>query len=256
MIVMEPDMLGTSAMRVTLRDLTKLGIPTKAMWIVVNARQGKSGIAARELEKLFSIPVAAEIPSQRDRRAYDKAIDALARKAFEAPPEAPFTNLTRALSASSASSEANTQEPSEEKEAFTAPADDAALARKAYAERRLKLRQEINEAMVSRVDLVAASRGHSDGEKMTKLRDTIDAIIVELLEGRNDVGDLTLAERAQIKQEIIDEQLGLGPLEDLDARPSRLRNHGQRRQTHLRRARRQTDAFDRARSTTIATFAS
>ncbi|MBC5799131.1 MAG: CpaF family protein [Candidatus Eremiobacteraeota bacterium] len=98
--------------------------------------------------------------------------------------------------------------------------DDDALARQTQTERRTKIRQEINAAMVSRVDLVAASRGHSDGEKISKLRDTIDAILVELLEGRTDIGELTLAERAQIKQEIIDEQLGLGPLEDLMRDPA------------------------------------
>jgi len=219
MVVLEPDMLGTSATRVAVRDLVKLGIPTKAMWLVVNARQGKAGIAARELEKIFSIPVVAEIPNQRDRRAYDKAIEALGRKAFEAPPEAPFTNLTRALSAGGAASHSSSDESSDS-DVLVAVVDDAALARQTHTDRNTKIRQEINAAMVSRVDLVAASRGHSDGEKISKLRETIDAILVELLEGRTDIGELTLAERAQIKQEIIDEQLGLGPLEDLMRDPA------------------------------------
>jgi len=214
MVVLEPDMLGTSATRVAVRDLAKLGIATKAMWLVVNSRQGKAGIAARELEKLFGIPVVAEVPNQRDRRAYDKAIEALARKAFEAPPEAPFTNLTRALSAGGAALNSNFDESSDS-DVPVAVVDEATLALKAHTDRNTKIRQEINAAMVSRVDLVAASRGHSDGEKISKLRETIDAILVELLEGRTDIGELTLAERAQIKQEIIDEQLGLGPLEDL-----------------------------------------
>jgi len=220
LIVMEPDMLGTSTARVTIRDLTKLGIPTKAMWLVVNARQGKAGIAARELEKIFGIPVVAEVPNQRDRRAYDKTIEALARKGLEAPAEAPFTNLTRALSASAASLDTSSPGSSPNNDRPVAPDNEAELARKAQTDRHNKIRQEINDAMVSRVDLVAASRGHSDGEKISKLRETIDTILAEILEGRTDIGELTLAERAQLKQEIIDEQLGLGPLEDLMRDPA------------------------------------
>ncbi len=74
--------------------------------------------------------------------------------------------------------------------------------------------------MVSRVDLVAASRGHSDSEKIAKLRESIDTIIEEIVASRNDLADFSLQDRAEIKQEILDEQLGLGPLEDLMRDPS------------------------------------
>ncbi len=220
-VVMEPDMLATSATRVTIRDLAKFGIPTKRLWIVTNCRSGKAGIGSRELEKLFGIPVVAELPNNRDRRGYDKAIEALARKVIEAPAEPSFSNLEKTMFGGASSPvTAGSNEPSVDGATRDTAVEDAAAEEKQRTERRNKIRQEINDAMVSRVDLVAASRGHSDGEKISRLRETIDKIIVEVMEERPDAGDLTLADRAQLKQEIIDEQLGLGPLEDLMRDPA------------------------------------
>jgi pilus assembly protein CpaF len=219
LLVMEPDHLGTASARTMIRDLGRFGIPVSQMWLVVNERQGKADIAVRELEKLLGLGVVAELPRKGDRRS-ERAIDALLRKMLDAPPEAPFQNL----SASFSSDPVHTNGVASHAAAAAVVSAGAAVAldpleREALA-RRNRIRHEISDQMVGRIDLVAASRGHSDGEKISQLRTTIDQILDELLESRTDLGELTLAHRAELKQEIIDEQLGLGPLEELMRDPA------------------------------------
>jgi len=230
-VVLEPNMLGTAATRTTVRDLVRFGIPSNRIWLVTNGRRQKAEIAIRELERIFGVSVVAEIPADRDR-GYDKTIDALAKRLVDAPPEPPFANLRRTFITtaspiessygSNGSSNGTHVRDGGVGEPIVAldAAEPEGGSRRERNERRNRIRHEISEAMVSRVDLIAATRGQSDGEKISRLRDTIDSMISELLQNRTDIGDLDAQDRSELKQEIIDEQLGLGPLEDLMRDPA------------------------------------
>ncbi len=223
-VVMEPDMLGASAARTMVRDLVRFGIPLERTWLVLNTRSRHSDIAPRELEKILGIPIVSEIPRSSDRRNYERAIDALATRLRDAPVESAFTTL-RSLphngngTASGGASRQNRRksDPQAEVDTVVAASVDAQRRR---IERRDRIRREINEVMVGRVDLVAASRGHTDAEKIAKLRESIESIIDEIVATRTDLADFNVQDRAEIKQQILDEQLGLGPLEDLMRDPS------------------------------------
>ncbi len=215
-VVMEPDMLGSSAARTTLRDLARLGIPLDRIWLAVNDRNKKNEIARRELERILSTSIVAEIPRNTEKRPFDRVIDAFARVMIEAPDAEPFgqlPGLNRLIAApSSNGSRSNGSATTVD---ITPEIRGESAAERAHAEKRDKIRSEINTLMMSRIDMVAASRNHSDAEKIAKLRDTIDGIIEEIVVTRADVDDFSLQERADMKQQILDEQLGLGPLEDL-----------------------------------------
>ena len=74
-------------------------------------------------------------------------------------------------------------------------------------------------ARTSRIDVVAASRAHTDNQKIAELRAQINDVTAQVLTeqaGHN----ISLEERAELQQEIIDEVLGLGPLEDLMRDPA------------------------------------
>jgi len=212
-IVMEPDMLGSSAARTTLRDLARFGVRVEQTWLAVSDRNRKNEIGRRELERILGTSIVAEIPRNSDKRPYDRVLDALVRVMIEAPEAIPFGQLPGF---------ARSMHEARGNVAYAAvpggvDAHDmqAATAQRQHSDRRDKIRAEINTMMLSRVDLVAASRNHSDTEKIAKLRETIDGIIDEIVASRDDLRDLTLQERAEMKQLILDEQLGLGPLEDL-----------------------------------------
>jgi len=218
-VVMEPDMLGASAARTTVRDLVRFGVPLERTWLVVNARNRQYEIQPRELEKILGIPIVAEIPRNADRRSYERIIDALAMRMLETPVDSTFTRV-RSLTGAHAMHAASNGAGGSRHGQPAGPSETLEDVRSQDARRRLidrrdRIRREINEAMVARVDLVAASRGHSDAEKIARLRESIDSIIEEIAATRTDLADFSLQDRAEIKQEILDEQLGLGPLEDL-----------------------------------------
>ena len=215
-VVMEPDMLGSSAARTTLHDLARLGIPLERIWLAVNDRNKKNEIGRRELERILGTAIIAEIPRNTEKRSFDRVIDAFARVMIEAQDEEAFgqlpglNRLTATRSALGGGLGGSAAILEREVEAPTQTAAD-----RAHGERRDKIRSEINEMMMSRIDMVAASRNHTDAEKIARLRETIDGIIEEIVTTRADVDDFSLQERAEMKQQILDEQLGLGPLEDL-----------------------------------------
>jgi len=223
LLVMEPDHLGAASARAMLPDLVRFGIPLSRIWLIVNERQGRADIGVRELEKILGIPVVADLPRRGDRRS-ERAVEALAAKMLYAAPEAPFEHLSTSFWSDAVRVAAPVAPAAPSGTAVRPPTGTAVAtidsAARAKAERRNRIRVEISEQMISRVDLVAASRGPSDGEKIGQLRATIDQILDELLSSRTDIGELTLANRAELKQEIIDEQLGLGPLEDLMRDPA------------------------------------
>ena len=214
-IVLEPNLLGTSAARTLIGDLAKFGIPLSRIWIVTNLRGGRAEISARELEKALGGTVIAEVPGKGDRN-YARAIEIFAKRLSSAPNEPPLSTL-RASSSIMASggqtAPASANGHSSSNGSSSGAIADATAPTRQSNERRDRLKAEIHEAVTRRIDVVAASRAHTDGQKIAELRSQISDVTGQLLAECSDVD--TAEERAELQQEIIDELLGLGPLEDL-----------------------------------------
>ena len=214
-IVLEPNLLGTSAARTLIGDLAKFGIPLSRIWIVTNLRGGRAEISARELEKALGGTVIAEVPGKGDRN-YARAIEIFAKRLSSAPIEPPLSTL-RASSSIMASggqtAPASANGHTSSNGSGSGGGADATAPTRQSNERRDRLKAEIHEAVTRRIDVVAASRAHTDGQKIAELRSQISDVTGQLLAECSDVD--TAEERAELQQEIIDELLGLGPLEDL-----------------------------------------
>ncbi len=214
-IVLEPNLLGTSAARTLIGDLAKFGIPLSRIWIVTNLRGGRAEISARELEKALGGTVIAEVPGKGDRN-YARAVEIFAKRLSSAPNEPPLSTL-RASSSIMASggqtAPASANGHSSSNGSSSGAIADATAPTRQSNERRDRLKAEIHEAVTRRIDVVAASRAHTDGQKIAELRSQISDVTGQLLAECSDVD--TAEERAELQQEIIDELLGLGPLEDL-----------------------------------------
>jgi pilus assembly protein CpaF len=228
LLVVEPNMLGATAAQRLIGDLSRFGIPLECISVVINLRSGRSEISKRELERSLGASVIGEIPKIIDR-AYAKAIEGVVKRLLEFPPEEQFGDLASSLfsmSSMPAYTNGHTTTATEEGPAETKREErrDDAEGRRRY-ERRQQLKLEISSEVTRRVDVVAASRAHTDGQKFSELREQIGNTINALLADRDDVN---LQERAELQQEIIDEQLGLGPLEDLmrDERVSEIMVNG------------------------------
>ena len=209
-IVLEPNLLGTSAARTLIGDLSKFGIPLSRIWIATNLRGGRSEIAARELEKALGGTVIAEVPSKGDRN-YGRAIEALAKRLSSAPAETPLGTLRPSANIAAPGTTAPVAGYASAN--GSASKGDAPRSLRPTSDKRERLKMEIHEQVTKRIDVVAASRAHTDGQKIAELRAQISDVTTQLLNERPDIE--TVEERAELQQEIIDELLGLGPLEDL-----------------------------------------
>ena len=216
LLVFEPSVLGATSARRLIGDLVRFGIPAPRILLVVNARGGKTDVSPRELERSLGTQVIAELPRMGDR-SYAKAVETLVKRLGELPVEHAFSGVHAiagaARSSNGASNGAHANGESKGADAPqkpVAPIEDAD--KRSRREARQKLKLEVSTEVTRRVDVVAASRAHTDGQKFSELREQIGTVIDQLLADRSDVD---MADRAELQQEIIDEQLGLGPLEDL-----------------------------------------
>jgi pilus assembly protein CpaF len=221
-IVLEPNLLGTAAARTLIGDLGKFGVPLGRIWIATNLRGGRAEINARELEKALGGTVIAEIPSKGDRN-FPKALEAFAKRLSTAPTESPLSNLRPSSSVMAAGAPlAGGAAAATNGAAGTSPASNgnshARPPRTQLNEKRERLKFEIHEQVSKRIDIVAASRAHTDGQKIAELRAQISDVAGQLLAEHPDIA--SVEERAELQQEIIDELMGLGPLEDLMRDPA------------------------------------
>ena len=217
-IVLEPNLLGTSAARALIGDLAKFGIPLSRIWIVTNLRGGRSEITARELERALGGTVIAEVPSKGDRN-YTRAIEALAKRLASAPAETPLGSLRPSANVAAPGTTAPAAGSAASNGAASSNGHtDARANLRPTSDKRDRLKMEIHEQVTKRIDVVAASRAHTDGQKIAELRAQISEVTGQLLSERSDIE--SIEERAGLQQEIIDELLGLGPLEDLMRDPA------------------------------------
>ena len=218
-IVVEPNLLGTAAARSLIGDLAKFGVPLSRIWLVTNLRGGRAEISARELEKALAGTVVAEIPP-RNERGFGRAIDAFAKRVVGLEREAPLDGLRQGAGGSSPLGPrrptfAPTTGLGPAANAFKGP---AASGRGTVGDSRDRLKAEIYDQVTKRIDVVAASRAHTDNQKIAELRQQINEVMVQVLAEHSE--QVPVEERAELQQEIMDELLGLGPLEDLMRDPT------------------------------------
>jgi hypothetical protein len=158
-VVLEPNLLGTSAARTLIGDLAKFGVPLNRVWIVTNLRGGRAEIAARELERALGGSVIAEIPTKGDRN-YQKAIDTMAKRLASAPAEASLTTLRASTGVMAGGAPAGAPVAAgAHSNGVVASGGDQPMRNNVAprkSDRRDRLKAEVHEAVGKRIDVVAA----------------------------------------------------------------------------------------------------
>jgi pilus assembly protein CpaF len=216
-VMTEPTLLGVGSAKAMLSALDRFGIPESRIAFTLFDLRGAAELRAREIQESLRIPVAAELPPPRDRnwhRAFGRFVEGLGA----APTLDPLTSLRPSVAnpigdrRHAPRNEAGPQPPAPFPGASTGtifakpfPGMDTAANE--------KLKTELHAAMLKRIDFLAAARAHTDAQKLSDLREQVDAIADDFLASRKDI---TSAEHAtRIRCEVIEEALGLGPLESL-----------------------------------------
>jgi pilus assembly protein CpaF len=216
-VVAEPNLLGIASARTMIAELKRFGVPLTRIVLLTNCRDGNPAVSRAEIERALETKIIAELPSQADRN-YGKALAALEKtlKALAAEPQIEallpsakgFIGERRAGSRTAAASQTEKNDGT----ALQTTAGKRQNGQTFDPHERLKL--DIHETLSNKVNLVEASAAHSDSAKMAELRQKIEDAAQAVLTEKSH-SELTAEEIAQIKEEIVNESLGLGPLEDL-----------------------------------------
>ena len=206
-VVLEPTLLSVAGAQSMLADLQRFGIPPSRIALVSNTRGEGTFISRGEIERTLGIKVIAEIPLM-SQRGYGKAIGDLRRYVEGLRPEGELFTLQPSTSSPIGDTRVPLSRTTNVKgNGHSASQTDArAIKRDAF-------KQEVHQTLLRQLDLVSASVAHTDAAKLAQLRQTIENITATLASARKFDG--TAEELAQLRQEIVDEALGLGPLEAL-----------------------------------------
>ncbi|HEY4439282.1 MAG TPA: ATPase, T2SS/T4P/T4SS family [Candidatus Elarobacter sp.] len=213
-VVSEPTLLGVGSAHAMLSALDRFGVPHARIAFTLYDLRNAAELRAREIQESLKVTIAADLPPYRDRtwpRAFARFVDSLA-----GTPELDAIVTLRPSATNPIGDRRQARRPEPVRPQATGNGKGAIFAMRGSgadvsAEERLKT--ELHAAMLTKIDFLAAARAHTDAQKLADLRQQVDAIADEFLGSRKDI---TSAEHAsRIRHEVIEEALGLGPLESL-----------------------------------------
>jgi Flp pilus assembly CpaF family ATPase/MinD-like ATPase involved in chromosome partitioning or flagellar assembly len=221
-VLAEPTLLGLTSARTMIGELKKFGVPITRIVLLTNCRDGNPTASRSEIEKALDVKVIGELPPMSDR-SFTKALQSFERtlRGIEAEPQ---------IEALLPSARGFIQDRRREPRAAMRPRPATPETRETSSNGRQskdsvlvsprdRVKTDIHETLAKKVNLVEASQAHSDSAKLAELRVKIDDIAQQIL-SENRHKDLTAEEIAQLKDEVVNEALGLGPLEDLMTDPA------------------------------------
>ena len=214
-LIIEPTLLGVTGARAMQLELSKFGVPQGRLVGVLCQRDNKAEISKADIEKHLQIKVIAEIPPAADKR-FERGMSGLVDALLAMPPSELLTLQPsasvplgeRRLGRNAAGPPGS--EPAPDAPVLTARAEPTVVLRRDVRD---DLKAEIHRELSKRVDFVAIAGGNPDQLRLEELRAQIEDSVAEIVGNRSDIG--SAEEIARMRQEIIDEALGLGPLEDL-----------------------------------------
>jgi len=224
-VVTEPTLLGVTSGSTLIAELLRFGVPRSRIAILINnARGGTTAMARQTIENALESATIAEFPPMQDRN-FGKAIGALATRLRSIAAEPPLESILPSAkdfvhNRRSAPRPEPQRAPEPEPQspaAFAEQTDDEPPADQEISPReRLKFR--IHAALAENIDLLDASRAHTDANKLAEVRAKIDETAQRILSEQHVLD--TAEDIAKIKQEIVSEALGFGPLEELMGDPA------------------------------------
>ena len=227
-VIAEPTLLGLTAARTMISELKKFYVPAERIVLLTNCRGGNPTSSRSEIEQALETKVVAELPGMNER-GFAKALLAFEHSLRSIPAEPEITALKpsargfiqdRRVEPRSAMRQDRRADRRENRRATdaAAPASENGQVSKRAADLAIdpyeQLKIDIHESLARNVNLVEASQAHTDAAKLAELRAKIEETVQHVLSVKEH-GDLTAEEIAQIREDIVNEALGLGPLEDL-----------------------------------------
>jgi len=216
-LVVEPTLLGLTNARLVQIELERFGVPRSHEVMILNGRVMRREVSRGDIEDALGLKAIVELPMHGDKK-YDRSIEQLAAALMVNPIGKPLLELKPSSSAPIGDRRGSRRRPEEmpsagESKNGAAPAAASIPAQTRQRDKRDQLKTEINDELTKRLDFNDPTRAVDDAGKMAELRVQVGEVVSEIMGNRTDVG--AAEDIAELRQEIIDEALGLGPLEDL-----------------------------------------
>ena len=224
-VVAEPTLLGIASAGTMIGELKNFGIPLTRIVLLTNARDGQVAVTRPEIERVLGIKVIAELPPQSDR-SFGKALGLLEKTLGQIAAEPELESVFPSAKGLSQDrrwiGSRSRGTPAQDGEERSSAPEEQKSEENSAAHERIKLL--IHESLARNINLIEASAASSDSAKLAELRQKIDEVAQQILSEQsadhNGSAQLSAEELALIKDEVVNESLGLGPLEDLMADPA------------------------------------
>ncbi len=214
-VVTEPTLLGVTAARTLVNELRRFGIPPARIAAVLASRSNNVTATRAEVERSVGVSVLAELPSINDRN-FARGLAQLQRELRTIAPEQTLEGLlasdTGQIRDRRSTKRDSTTPVIHEAGSSTGPSTYRPAAPGMTMTPREQLKSQIHDALARNLDLVDASKAQGDSAKLAELRSKISQIAQDIL-SRSPIAD-SAESIAQIKLEVVNEALGLGPLEE------------------------------------------
>jgi pilus assembly protein CpaF len=210
-LVIEPSMLGVTGARVMQLELLKFGVPESRLCTAIAVRDAKGRVPSPEIERALRIKVGGELPPADDKR-FEKALLGLAEKLENGPHATDLLLLQPSTSTPLGERRMidRSRKNGESSGVIQLRAADIVTEKQQSA--RNDLKAQIHREVSRRIDF-AAIGANADPLRMEELRTEVEGTVNEIVARNPAIG--SAEEVARLRQEIIHECLGLGPLEDL-----------------------------------------
>ena len=234
LLVATPDILAVYQVKWGLEVLQEQHFPLKMIKTVLNRAESHGGVAWQEVKEALGCEIIARIPS--DGKVVGVALNrgipvtvynpkakvslAFMELAHDLQNEHLYVNTTEVVRVRSVDEKKDTNfwekfgvtenMPHTQNKLFVKKEEDAIIS----------LKRRVHEKLVSRMNLQAITpEALSDPEQAALIKKQAERIIVDLLAEESESFLSSHQERSRIVIEIVNEALGLGPLEDLLADP-------------------------------------
>jgi pilus assembly protein CpaF len=208
LLVVEPTLLGMAGGKAMIAEMLKFGISQTAISPVIVQRDPHAELSRQDIERALGAKPVADIPPKGDRR-YARAIEGLIEYCGSLITYTPEENLDLGPSIRSPLGDrrlAKLRAPTQLSSGINGRAASGIDIEKIE-----KIKAATHEALTKHIDLMG-SGDRSDPLKAEELQKEVQAVVNEMIADET-VG--SAEEVAQLRQEVIDEALGYGPLEDL-----------------------------------------
>lgn len=233
LVVATPDILAVYQMKYCIELLQSLHYPLKMIKLVLNRAESRGGVAWQEVKEALTLDIFSLVPSDGKtvgmalNRGIPCVIDSPKTKVSESFMEMAdnlrreelYVQSTEVVRVRSTTEGAKKQDSFWNK--FGVQAQGPATSSfKAEEDEVIKLKKNIHQKLVDRMDIRKITpEALADPSQAQKIKKTAENIVVELITEMAGVMISSHEERSRLVREIVNEALGLGPLEEFLADP-------------------------------------